>query len=428
MNDLFIKVRVSVNAWLGGFHRRIDENFSRSLGLIITLSLSCYLAIYHFFAAPRGFAGDFYAVMFDPAWWDGTGVFYGPIVVFERWLVNAFPTLFTIEFFGFFTIVLIGLSIFICIKVTHPDRTLTLIYVAMLGMNTYFFYSFSVAANPELIELVFLLMMWWGLSTKHFRFSWFILTCAILTKLVPIIFVPLLIAFFSWTALLTAVMTGFVILVIVSLGQKQSIFLSISQIVDTKSTVPQPTSEQFLGLSSALARFFGLEPGSDFTLVNNVALYCSLMIYLVILVLTVLVYKSKKEPLLQIKVSYLFIVYLSIIPVLHLNAAHRHTFLFLAPVFVGLGYILKSDRDASRSKKFRKILVVGFVMYSFLPIYILDFYNFDNFLGVNFGENLIKSLLYLTEPIWLNIALITTLILYGKSRFLVPNSFVNLEI
>jgi hypothetical protein len=196
------------------------------------------------------------------------------------------------------------------------------------------------------------------------------------------------------------------ILLIVSIGQEQSIYLSISQILDTKSTQPQPTSEQFLGLSSALARLFGLKPSDNFTIVNNLALCFSVLTYIGVLLLTFLIYKSQKEKLLQIKMSYLFILYLSIIPIMHLNAAHRHTFVFLAPVFVGLNYVLRSDPIILRKGKYTKILGVGFMAYSFLPIYVLDLYNFDKFLGVRFGEDVLKSALYLTEPIWLNIAVI----------------------
>lgn len=422
MKNFRTKVKVNNVALIRLIHQRIEERFYLFLGLLLALILSSYLLIYMFFASPRRFAGDFYAVMYDPKWWDGTGVVYGPIVVFERWLVNAFPSLFKIEFFGFLCIALIGLSIALCIKVTQPSKSLTLIYISVLCMNTYFLYSFSVAANPELIELVLLLIMWWGLSNKHIKFSWFVLICAVLTKLVPVILVPLLFLYFSWSAMFLAIFTFASILLIVSTGQKQTIYLSISQILDTKSTQPQPTSEQFLGLSSALARLFGLQPSDNFIIVNNLALCFSVLTYISVLLLTFLIYKSQKEKSLQIKISYLFVLYLSIIPIMHLNAAHRHTFLFLAPVFVGLSYVLMSDPIILRKGKYTKILGVGFMAYSFLPIYLLDLYNFDKFLGVRFGEDVLKSALYLTEPIWLNIALVAILMLYGKSRFLSRNS------
>ena len=398
--------------------RRIEGNFPLYLGLLISTVLSTYFLIYLYFAAPRRFAGDFYAVMYDPTWWDGSGVVYGPLVVFERWLVNAFPNVFTIEFFGFFSLVLIGLSIVICLKVTNSDRLQTLTYTVVLSLNSFFLYSFSVAANPELIELALLCILWWGLSRKYIKFSWFVLTLAILTKLVPVILVPLLFAYWSWGALALSAFAAFFILLVVSVGQNQSLFLSITQILNTKSVDPQPTSEQFLGLSSALARMLGIEPGQSFSFANNLALGLSIGIYIAVLALTYSVYKSHKEPILNIKMSYLFILYLSVIPILHLNAAHRHTFLFLAPVFIGLSFILKSDPEFTRAKRYKIALALGFLIYSFLPIYLLDFYNFDFFLGVNFGDNLKTSVLYLMEPIWLNVALTMTLMIYGRSRFL----------
>jgi hypothetical protein len=401
--------------------RSIERNFPIYFGLLICVILSTYLVIYKYFASPRRFRGDFYAVMFDPTWWDGSGVVYGPLVVFERWMVNAFPRVFTIEFFGFFNLVLIGLSIAICIKVTSSDRLQMLMYIVFLSLNSFFLYSFSVAANPELIELALLCILWWGLSRRHIRFSWFVLTLAILTKLVPVILVPLLFAYFSWAAVLVSAFAAFFILVVVSIGQNQSPFLTIAQILDTKSVDPQPTSEQFLGLSSALARMLGIEPGENFSLANNLALGFSIGVYIIVLALTLLVYKSHQEPMLHIRMSYLFVLYLSVIPILHQNAAHRHTFLFLAPVFVGLSFILKSEPEPTRAKKYKIALVAGFLIYSFLPVYLLDFYNFDFFSGIHFGQSLKTSVLYLTEPIWFNVALTLTLMIYGKSRFLSPN-------
>ncbi len=32
------------------------------------------------YAWPRAFGGDFAAAMYDPQWWDGSGVFYGPVL------------------------------------------------------------------------------------------------------------------------------------------------------------------------------------------------------------------------------------------------------------------------------------------------------------------------------------------------------------
>src|SRR6476661_1434011 len=52
------------------------------------------------YARPRGFTGDFTAAMFTDQYWDGTGVLYGPVFVFERWLVDAAPSVFTPTFFA----------------------------------------------------------------------------------------------------------------------------------------------------------------------------------------------------------------------------------------------------------------------------------------------------------------------------------------
>ncbi len=62
-------------------------------------SLLTFLAVFKVFAQPRQLEGDFYEAMYNPLWWDGTGLFYGPMFVFERWLMNTFPKIFTVTLF-----------------------------------------------------------------------------------------------------------------------------------------------------------------------------------------------------------------------------------------------------------------------------------------------------------------------------------------
>jgi hypothetical protein len=88
--------KVASKVWVNGFLRR--RFWSISIALLVG-SLLSYLAVFKVFAQPRQFKGDFYAAMYNPLWWDGTGLFYGPLFVFERWLVNAFPKIFTVTFF-----------------------------------------------------------------------------------------------------------------------------------------------------------------------------------------------------------------------------------------------------------------------------------------------------------------------------------------
>ena len=418
MARLFSPLR-GIQIFLNRFSKKlISQYYYVAIVLFVALQICGFIATYLIFAAPRTFRGDFYAAMYDPKWWDGSGLVYGPVFVFQRWLVNYFPDVFTIEFFGFFSILLISLSLVIALVVTTSSRVLLLTCLSAWCLNSFFYYSFSVAAVPELTELLLLMVVWWGLSAKRFGVAAIALTLAILTKLAPIILAPLLLIFFSWTGLFSAVLIGTSLFLLVSIGQKQSLTSSISQFLETESAEPQPTSEQFLGMSSALARVFGQEPTSNFLFVNRLALIAAISVYLLVLFFSFKLSKVNQIMDHRVRVAYLFILYLGLLPILHLNATHRHTFIFLAPVFAGFAFILSHDDTPKRVSKFRKLLIMEFFLYSFIPMFTLDIFNFDDFLGIRIGEDLLTTFLYISEPIWINLLLVITLLLYGRTRFL----------
>jgi len=399
----------------------IIDKYEVTMGVLILIMCTGYFFTYLRFAKPRGFEGDFYAAMYDPNWWDGNGIFYGPIFVFERWIVNAFPSVATPPVFAISCLILLAASLLIIIRVVHAGKAFTVFCVATWTFNSFFYYSFSVAANPELIELFFLVIMWWGLSTKRYNFAWFFLTCAVLTKIAPIVLAPILLLFFSWSALAISILTLVGVLTVVSIGQSQSIFSSISQIMSLKPVEPQPTSEQFLGLSSALARLFGIQAGGDFSSVLRFSLIIILILYVLAFSILLWIQKSNLHLEHEIKVAYVFSVFMCLLPLFHLGQTHRHTYLFLAPAFVAFMFVVKHDSNLTRSRAFKTAIYVEFLTYSLIPIYILDVYNFDNFGGIPFGQDFITSLLMLSEPVWLNIILFSTMLLYGI-KFLKPSN------
>ena len=128
---------------------------------LIVMTFLGYVFSYLGFARPRGFKGDFYAAMYDPKWWNGEGVFYGPIFVLERWFVNSFPTIATVHFFAVGCLFFIFVSLVITLNIIQTNRYLTVYCLITWVLNTFFYYSFSVAANPELLELFLILIMWW---------------------------------------------------------------------------------------------------------------------------------------------------------------------------------------------------------------------------------------------------------------------------
>ena len=44
-------------------------------------------------------------------------------------------------------------------RIVHADKVFTLFGLTVWITNSYFYYSFSVAANPEILELLFLVLM-----------------------------------------------------------------------------------------------------------------------------------------------------------------------------------------------------------------------------------------------------------------------------
>jgi len=391
------------------------EKYRLALGALIIIMCAGYFLTYLGFAKPRGFKGDFYAAMYDPKWWNGEGIFYGPIFVFERWAVNSIPSLVNVQFFAIGCLILIATALLITIRIVRADRALMLFCFVTWALNTYFYYSFSVAANPELIELVLVLMMWWSFSRKRYVLGWIALTCAVLTKLAPIIFLPLLLFFFSWSGLIQSFIIFMGVLLIVSIGQNQSILSSISQIIHVKTAGPQPASEQYLGLSSGLARLFGMQPGENFhyvLLLANVLIFVS---FLISVIISFRIFTLKRNLEHEVKVAYIFALFITLLPFFHFSQTHRHTYLFLAPVFIALKYLYLHDTNGARSRIFSRFTTLLFFTYSFLPLYFLDFNNIRNLIGFPFGGDFRTSAVMLTEPVWTNLVLLGLIIIYGFS-------------
>lgn len=398
---------------LAKFKTILSANSLLIVSLLIAM-VSGYSISYFSYAKPRGFTGDFSAAMYGKNWWDGKGIFYGPIFVFERWMVDFFTTVATIEFFAIGCILLLVLGLLITISTTKARGSLLVFCIAAWSLNTFYFYSFSVASNPEILELFFLLSMWWSLTNKHLKLAYFVFTCAVLTKLAPAILAPLLLLFFSWSALALSFIVALLMFSLVSIGQNQSFMESLMQTLKINPVDPQPTSEQFLGLNSALARLLGMNPNSNFHTIEIASTVLLLAIYSSAIL--VLVSSLQTTPKLEhkIAVTYFFALFMSMLPMMHLGQTHRHTFLFLTPVFVAMQYLISQIKDVPQRRRYRNAFYLMFLAYSFLPIYALDFYNFDDLSGMMFLEEFKSSFVMFTEPIWLNILLVAGILNYGN--------------
>jgi hypothetical protein len=373
-----------------------------------------YLTSYFQYAKPRGFKGDFYAAMYDPNWWDGKGIIYGPIFVFERWIVNSYPEVATVEFFAITSLVLIIACLLISIHTIKAHGKLLLFCLAVWSCNTYFYYSFSVAANPEILELFFLLSMWWSLSNRHFKLAYFVFTCAVLTKVAPLILAPLFLLSFSWNGIAIGLLTALVFFCVVSVGQNQNLLESLAQTISVNPVDPQPTSEQFLGLNSALSRLFGLNESSNFQSIETLSQVILSLLYVWAILVLLSAFRMRSALKHREVVSYFFALFMTLLPLMHLGQTHRHTFIFLTPVFVVMKYLTLQIKDSRQQRKYNSTFNLIFLAYSFLSIYGLDFYNFNDLRGVPFSREFKSSFVMLTEPSWVNIFLFLIVLRFGN--------------
>lgn len=406
---------------LDGFVRR---RFRYLLFLFLGGAPFAYVAVYKFFAQPRKFKGDFYAAMYDPSWWDGTGLFYGPLFVFERWFVNDFPGFATVGFFSVQVLVLIVATLFIALKTVHADKSFVIFGLFVWCFNSYFYYSYSVAANPEMLELFFLIVMWWAITRKFIMTAHIFFALAVITKIVPVILLPILLFNFNPYGLLVIAFILIVSTILVSIGQNENLFSILKDLVPP-SVDPQPQSEQFLGLSSAMSRLTGSVSTADFRYIVFFSMVTIVAIYILVVFVGYRFHKIFGSSKNEASVAYGFSILICLLPLMHINNTHRHTFLFLAPIWIALRCICQNDTNTKRSRIFSRIFTGYFIAYSLLPIYFLDIFPVPKLLGVHLGETSF-SYVMLSEPIWTNLALLATIIYYGL-RMIRDNSELSIK-
>ena len=374
-------------------------------------ALLTYLVVFKVFAQPRQFKGDFYAAMYNPLWWDGTGLFYGPTFVIERWLVDAFPKIFTVTFFSIQSLLVIFATLFVALKTVKSNKPFVLFGLFVWGMNSYFYYSYSVVANPEILELFFLVVMWWAMTRKFIVVAYVFFSLAVITKLVPIILLPIMLFNPSPYGLLALILIMISSIVLISVGQDQQVSSILKDLLPA-STSPQPQSEQFLGLSNAISRLTGSTLPPEFGHVVFFSITTIAIIYLLVICIGYRFYKAHKNSNYEVSVAYCFAIFMCLVPIMHMSNTHRHTFLFLAPIWIALRFVTQSDANLKRSKFFSRIFLGFFLAYSLLPLYFLDGFPVSKLFGVYLGETS-SSFIMITEPIWTNLGLLFAISCYG---------------
>lgn len=68
--------------------------------------------------------------------------------------------------FSFHLLLVLFATLFVALKTVNANKPFVLFVLFIWGMNSYLYYSYSVVANPEILEVFFLVVMWWATTRK----------------------------------------------------------------------------------------------------------------------------------------------------------------------------------------------------------------------------------------------------------------------
>jgi hypothetical protein len=359
------------------------------------------------YAWAREFRGDFFVAMYVPAWWDGAGIMYGPVFVFERWLVNAWPQFFTVYFFALANVPVIALTFVLALAAVRANRTTAFVAFAAWCCFRWLFYAFSVAANPEIIEVCLLTLAWYAASQRAHAVTWTATAAAALTKVIPVVFAPLLFMRASRRAIVAGAMTAIVIVTAAGIGQHLSpretllAILIPSQsaagvtLLQTSHITPIPSMSIMVGLNSALARAMGMtDVDPRLPTVQTITNVVTVILYIWGAFVAFLVMRDRHalDETTRLALSYGLFFMLMPLATFH---THPHTFVFLLPAWTAVIATLCQDRDQQRATAFGCVFFVLFV-FGGMPSAAAPV---DRLLHTH----LVRSTLF-ADPIWANVA------------------------
>jgi hypothetical protein len=367
----------------------------------------------------RGFYGDFCAAMYDRVWWDGTGIMYGPVFVFERWLVNAWPHLFTIYFFALANIPAIGLAFVLAAAAARAGRTAAVVTLAAWLCFRGLYYAFSVSANPEILELLFLTLAWLAASRARPTVAWVATTLAMLTKVIPVIFAPLLILRASRRAIVAAIVTGLAVIGAAGIGQRltpRQLVIAImvpgqnkggGTTLQAEHIYPSPSTYTIVGLNSALARAANLtDHDPSLARVQAAANVVTLLVYLSSVLVAVRLLRGRHALPELTRVALSYGLFFALMPLMTFHT-HPHTFVFLLPAWTAIVATLADDGQRRRTTVFGILFLLIYVLAG-VPAVVVPL---DRLLGTR----LVSSTPF-ADPIWANLALIFVLSTYAVLR------------
>lgn len=374
------------------------------------------------YALPRQFNGDFRWSMFENVW-DGRGILYGPVFVIERWSVNAWPGLFTPEAFGLANVALAAIAFAAGVAATRVGPRVALFALAAWLANNKLYYSLSVAANPEYLELAALSVAWAAASHGRRLVEGAFVGFAAMTKLVPTIFVVQLVARREHGAVLGFALAAATLMIVVGLGQGLDPAQTMLQTLLPFGTPVAGSSvdlaanqgaaflsREFSGVNSALARtvsFMGTDPGRSAVLIQAMTAGVLLLSIAGAAWVSWSARRAKRQvDMAGIALSYgAFFALLPIVTV----STHPHTFVFLLPAWTALLAVLASDTDMRRRWPFSVFFAITWMLIGFPAAAKLA----DLALRT---ERLFQDGWVGLEPIVANIALLAGIVLYQWVR------------
>jgi hypothetical protein len=376
---------------------------------------------------PRHFKGDFYNAMFGA--WNGEGIYYGPVFVMEHWLVKLSPQVFNEYFFAVLNVPLFVLAFIFATKAVRLGWDAAVLAAAAWVCFQWVPYAFSVAANPEILELTLLCAAWYAASRRT-SLGLAATAAAALTKRIPVVFLPLVIMVEPTRrslvvgALLVAgavtVGLGFHVgpdTILRATGTSISLLLQqtgsdgfLDLPADNVPSIlaqPFPYPSQFLGLSNALARLFArsindwpLPFFQGFYYVVTVAVlgFATYLAY-------ALIHGRHRIPRRQAEILS-FAFFFALMPLVSITT-HPHTFIFLLPTWTGFIALVALEPDVWRKRGLAALAVVCYFFMGFpAPVVLVDRY---------LGTHLWLSAAF-QDPIWANMVLLLGLFAYGSRR------------
>ena len=393
-----------------------------SLGVIAWGSRVTVLEGY-VFAAERGFNGDFTSAMFSPDW-RGDSIIYGPVFVFEKWLMDAFPGILTITAFALLCWVLAGVAFIACVFAAGLPGWLVPISLALWLVSVRLSYALSIAANPEFLILAFLSIAWL-VAARRVRsgaLEGAMIALAGLTKLIPFAFIILPMLRTNRRAVTLFLMVITAAIFVTSAGLRQSpIEVAIGTLLpfgraDLGSSVgflnQVLVSDEFSGINSAIARSLGVRPaGQGFTVPPDAAAPIqAATVAIIIACVIIATWVAHAVPSTDFGqragVSVAYSVFFALLPIANLYP-HRHTFIFLLPIVIGLLAVVSADPVGTRRYVFLALFGLLYIhtSVSSVPLAV------DRLVGTHLADAWSSA-----EPIWGTVALVICIAAYTLLR------------